>query len=135
MISCPQITQQALSTEDLSHLSTAVSMVMSDERGMDTRLYLFQRSLPIGVLSVFSLSGIRPELVLEIGRCTHWLSHSGVCGLCWEWSLKNTLEFNIAAPRALPQTKTNLPSPLRFEFSPIFNLVLSLLHPFSRIQK
>lgn len=67
--------------------------------------------------SVCSLSGIRPEWVLETGRCTHCLSHSGVCVLCWEWSLKNTLELNIAAPRELPPTKTHLPRPPRFGFS------------------
>lgn len=126
-----------------SHLSTVASAGMREEW---THVCTFsrvltnaQRSLPSGFLSLCSLSGIKPAWVLEIGRCIHWVSHSGgfffVFFFCWEWSLKNKLEFNIAAPQGLPQTKTHLSNPPRFGFSPVFNLVSSVLHPFSRIQK
>lgn len=64
-----------------SHLSTVASAGMREEW---THVCTFsrvltnaQRSLPSGFLSLCSLSGIKPAWVLEIGRCIHWVSHSG----------------------------------------------------------
>lgn len=89
-------------------------------------------------LSLCSLFGVEPEWVLEIKRCTQQASDSGACVPLLGTGTHKSIGVQQAIGVRHPEMNHGLNQPAkprsRRGFRALFNLLLLVLHPFSRLQ-